>query len=91
MLSENALKYAIRRYNQGRSVNKTSLHMFRHTFARKYLMDCGGNAFELQKLLEHSTLEMTKHYCAIFNSDLSRDYDKRSPLEQMAAPRRMKK
>lgn len=91
MLSENALKYAIRRYNQSRSVSKTSLHMFRHTFARKYLMDCGGNAFELQKLLGHSTLEMTKHYCTIFNSDLSRDYDKRSPLEQMAALRRIKK
>ena len=25
--------------------------IFRHTFARKYLMDCGGDAFTLQHLL----------------------------------------
>ena len=63
-LTENALRLAIERYNRNRGVHKTSLHMFRHTFARKYLIDCGGDAFTLQKLLGHSTLEMTKHYCA---------------------------
>ncbi len=61
----------------------TSLHKFRHTFARKYLIDCGGNAFTLQKLLGHSTLEMTKHYCAIFNADILKGFDNISPLEQM--------
>ena len=37
MLSENALRLAIERYNNRRGVSKTSIHMFRHTFARKYL------------------------------------------------------
>ena len=60
MLTENALRLAITRYNKQRRVSKTSIHMFRHTFARKYLMDCGGNAFTLQTLLGHATLEMTK-------------------------------
>jgi integrase/recombinase XerD len=58
MLSENALRLAIERYNERRGVLKTSTHLFRHTFARKYLIDCGGNAFTLQKLLGHSTLDM---------------------------------
>lgn len=61
MLSENALKLEIADYNHKRGVLKTSIHMFRHTFARKYLMDCGGDAFTLQHLLGHSTLQMTKH------------------------------
>lgn len=81
-LTENALRLAIARYNHQRGVDKTSLHMFRHTFARKYLIDCGGNAFALQKLLGHSTLEMTKHYCAIFNADIAKNFDSVSPLEQ---------
>lgn len=81
-LTENALRLAIERYNHQRGVDKSSLHMFRHTFARKYLIDCGGNAFALQKLLGHSTLEMTKHYCAIFNADIAKNFDSVSPLEQ---------
>ena len=84
-LTENALRLSIARYNRKRGVLKTSIHLFRHTFARKYLIDCGGDAFTLQKLLGHSTLAMTKHYCAIFDADISRNYDNFSPLAQMTA------
>ena len=55
-LTENGLRQSIARYNTRRGVQKTSIHLFRHTFARKYLIDCGGDAFTLQKLLGHSTL-----------------------------------
>ena len=82
-MSENCLIYAISRYNRARGVEKTSIHLFRHTFARKYLLDCGGNAFKLQKLLGHSTLEMTRKYCELFNADIVRDYDSQSPLAQI--------
>ena len=81
-LTENGLRQSIARYNTRRGVQKTSIHLFRHTFARKYLIDCGGDAFTLQKLLGHSTLAMTKHYCAIFDSDLTKNYDNFSPLAQ---------
>ena len=82
-LSENGLRCTIAKYNRKRGVQKTSLHMFRHTFARKYLVDCGGNAFTLQHLLGHSTLDMTKHYCAIFDADIAKNYDRFSPLMPM--------
>ena len=82
-LTENGLRQSIARYNTRRGVQKTSLHLFRHTFARKYLIDCGGDAFTLQKLLGHSTLAMTKHYCAIYDADLTKNYDNFSPLAQM--------
>lgn len=72
-------------YEPWRGVQKTSIHLFRHTFARKYLVDCGGDAFMLQKLLGHSTLAMTKHYCAIYDADLTKNYDNFSPLAQMKA------
>lgn len=82
-LTENGLRQSIARYNVRRGVQKTSIHLFRHTFARKYLIDCGGDAFTLQKLLGHSTLAMTKHYCAIFDADLTKNYDNFSPLAQI--------
>jgi integrase/recombinase XerD len=82
-LTESALRSSIARYNHRRGIRKTSIHLFRHTFARKYLVDCGGDAFTLQRLLGHSTLDMTKHYCAIFDADITRNFDKFSPLAQI--------
>lgn len=82
-LTETALRTSIERYNTRRGLTKTSIHLFRHTFARKYLIDCGGNAFTLQKLLGHSTLDMTKHYCEIFDADIAKNFDSFSPLEKM--------
>ena len=89
-LKEPGLRSSIARYNNNRGVEKTSIHSFRHTFARKYLVDCGGNAFTLQRLLGHSTLDMTKHYCAIFDKDIVKNYDDYSPLSQIKSSKRIK-
>lgn len=86
-LTEDALRHAIVRYNHSRGVRSTSIHQFRHSFAKKYLLDCGGNAFTLQKLMGHSTLAMTKHYCKIFDADIAKDYDSFSPLAQIQKPK----
>ena len=83
MLSMDGLRLAVARHNQSRGVEKTSAHLYRHTFARKYLVDCGGDAFMLQKLLGHSTLKMTKHYCAIYDADIAKNFDEVSPLAQI--------
>lgn len=82
-MKDAGLASAIERYNQHRGVENTSIHSFRHTFARKYLLDCGGDPLRLQKILGHTTLDMTKHYCAIFNADILKNYDTLSPLSQL--------
>ena len=87
MLSMNGLRLAIARHNKSRGVAKTSAHLYRHTFARKYLVDCGGDVFMLQRLLGHSTLKMTKHYCAIYDTDIAKDFDRFSPLAQINQPK----
>lgn len=83
-LTESGLQQAIQRYNLSRGVQKTSIHLFRHSYAERYLKN-GGNAFTLQKLLNHSTLSMTRHYCRIYDADLAKDYDKFSPLATLKA------
>ena len=81
--TENGLRLAIVRYNKRRGVQKTSIHLFRHTFAERFLKN-GGSPFELQKILGHSTLEMTKHYCRIYDFDLVKNFDNVSPLANLS-------
>ena len=88
LLTENALRLAIVRYNTARGVQRTSIHAFRHTFARKYLVDCGGDAFSLQRLMGHSTLKMTRHYCNLFNDDIIESHEQRSPLTHLTRSKR---
>ena len=89
-LTYTALRCSIQRYNNRRGVERTSIHAFRHTFAKKYLLDMNGNAFKLQKLLGHTTLEMTRHYCNIYDKDLLKDFDDASPLTCFAQKERLK-
>lgn len=86
-LTETALRHTIMRYNHARGVEKTSIHMFRHTFARMYLVECGGDALKLQKLLGHTTLQMTQHYVRLFDTDLVKDFQNHSPLESLQPER----
>ena len=78
-ITENALRLAIAKYNNARGVQKTSIHLFRHSFAQRYLQN-GGNSLYLQKILGHSTLAMTKHYCNIYDVELVKSFDTFSPL-----------
>ena len=83
-LSKDGMEGCIIRYNHSRGVTKTSIHLFRHTFAKNWIMG-GGDIFRLQKILGHSTLDMVKQYVAIFGGDLKRDYDRFSALDQARA------
>jgi integrase/recombinase XerD len=56
-----------------------TVHAFRHTFAVNYLRK-GGSVFHLQKVLGHSTLEMTRRYANLLTADLQAVHQKISLL-----------
>jgi integrase/recombinase XerD len=56
-----------------------TLHAFRHTFAVNYLRK-GGSVFHLQKVLGHSTLEMTRRYANLMTEDLQAMHERVSLL-----------
>jgi integrase/recombinase XerD len=58
-----------------------TLHAFRHTFAVNYLRR-GGSVFHLQKILGHTSLEMTRRYANLCTADLQKVHEKVTVLNQ---------
>jgi len=71
---------AMKHYNHSRGVERTGIHLFRHTFAKNYIVN-GGNPVKLQKLLNHKTIEQTMKYVNLYGSDISNDLDLFNPLD----------
>jgi integrase/recombinase XerD len=89
-LTRNSLQHSIARFNKKRGVEKTSIHAFRHTFAKHYITS-GGDAFKLQRLLGHSTLDVTLNYVNLYSEDLKEGFDKHGILANYTENKRMKR
>ena len=75
---DNLLK-SIYRLAKRAGVKDANIHRFRHTFAINCLR-YGGKTVMLQRILGHSTLEMTKRYLAIAEVDIQEDHKIASPV-----------
>ena len=84
-MSRNTLRLSVARFNKSRGVDKTSIHLLRHSFSRKWLEN-GGNVLTLQKMLGHTTLKMSEHYAKIFDSSLLEQF--KSNVECLKAKRK---
>jgi len=82
-MTKSGVTSAIIAYNTNRGVTKHSIHLFRHTFAKLWILN-GGDMFRLQKMLGHSSIDIVKEYVNMFSSDLQVDFDQFNPLESIA-------
>jgi integrase/recombinase XerD len=81
-LTRSGLTTAIVRYNNRRGVEKTSLHLFRHTFAKNWITS-GGDLISLAQVLTHSELEMVKRYANLYGNDVKKEIEEHSTLSQL--------
>lgn len=83
-VTNNAVKCLIRRIRQRANVDSPgNVHKFRHSFSMSFLR-VDRNPFNLQILLGHSTLDMTRHYVdALGMEDALKAHEKASPVDQM--------
>lgn len=84
--SERTYQQLVQRYNIKRNVNCTSIHSFRHTFAKQWIMNQGDLA-RLKTILGHSNIAVTNEYLQMFGQDLQMDFEKFNPLDNIKGTR----
>jgi len=81
-LTRDGMSTIMQKFHNERDVSKTSIHAYRHTFAKKWILN-GGDIFRLQKILGHSSVEMVKNYVEMFSNDLQQDFEVFNPLDNL--------
>lgn len=81
-ISRGGLAQSIATYNKSRGVEKTSIHLFRHTFAKNWITS-GGDIITLAQVLTHSELDMVKRYANLYQTDIREKMLEYSTLSSM--------
>jgi integrase/recombinase XerD len=80
-LTRQGVLLLLKRLGKNAGVSNVHPHKFRHTFAIEFLRN-GGNVFELQQLLGHSDLDMSKRYVQLAQIDLETSARRASPADR---------
>ena len=77
-----AFRKRLNRLKKKLDIPKLHPHMFRHTFARNYILN-GGDVFTLQKILDHADIQTTRKYIQMDSEHLRQQHNKFSPVRRI--------
>jgi len=81
-ISKDSIEKIFQRLAKRTNIPRLHPHLLRHTFAVRYLIN-GGDVFSLQKILGHESLEMTRHYVELANTDVKKKHQQFSPMDNL--------
>ena len=81
-LEYEGLAQIIRRMAVGTDIPRLHIHLFRHTFAVRYLMN-GGDVMTLRLILGHTTLDVTQMYMHLADAHIQVQHSKFSPVDRL--------
>lgn len=81
-ITHDSVEKVFQRVRKAADVPKFHPHVCRHTFSVRYLMN-GGDAFSLQKILGHTSLEMTRRYVNLASGDVKDKHRRFSPMDNL--------
>ena len=81
-ISKDSVAKVIQRLAKRTGISRLHPHLFRHTFAVRYLIN-GGDVFTLQKILGHSSLDMTRKYVTLASTDVKQKHILFSPIDHL--------
>lgn len=83
LLTTGAVQQIVARARKTARIPRLHVHLLRHTFAVHYLM-AGGDAFSLQRILGHSTLDVTRNYVNLVQGQVKEKHRKYSPMDNLS-------
>jgi site-specific recombinase XerD len=81
-VTHDAVEKVFQRVKKKAEVAKLHPHACRHTFSVRYLVN-GGDALSSQKILGHTSLEMTRKYVNLASGDVKEKHRKFSPMDNL--------
>lgn len=81
-LTPSGLRTVMSKYNKDHGVETTSIHRFRNTFAKNWLLEDGSEK-KLQHALGHKTSAMVDEYAKLYGRELRKDFSKFTPLAKL--------
>ena len=81
-MTPGALRDLARRWAAKAGIRPINVHKLRHSFALQYLL-AGGDAFSLQRILGHTSMEMTRNYVNMLSDDLVEQHRLHSPMDRL--------
>jgi site-specific recombinase XerD len=88
-LTYQGFRQVIKRLGKAAGVPRLHPHLFRHTFAVRYLMN-GGDIMTLKLILGHTTLEVTQMYLHLAEAHVQVQHNRFSPVDRLGLGRQGK-